>query len=125
MSSLERDSRVTTGNSARLPGPRGKITGDSLLFFRREPEAFLRLARRHSDVVSFKVGPQRVFFFNHPEQVRELLVLKAASFVKVYGSQPGGAPGEGLLTLEGKRIMPSVAVSSLPSTAIGLLKRPR
>lgn len=94
---------MTSAISTRLPGPRGKITGDSLLFFKREPDAFLRLARKYGDVVYFKVGPQEIFLFSHPDHVRDVLITKASSFVKGWAPHGSKGPlGQGLITLEGE-----------------------
>jgi len=41
----------------------------------RDPITFLsRLAREYGDVVHFTFGPQHLYFFNHPDAIREVLV---------------------------------------------------
>jgi cytochrome P450 len=52
--------------------------------------------------VHFRVGPRHVFFFRHPELVREVLVTRNASFHKGVVLQRAKIVfGEGLLTSEG------------------------
>lgn len=73
-----------------------------LTSFRRDPLAFLtRLAHRHGDVASFRLGAETCVLVNHPDHIREVLVTNHANF-------PRGGPtqrrspvlGEGLLTSE-------------------------
>ncbi|MEO8217050.1 MAG: cytochrome P450 [Acidobacteriota bacterium] len=83
------------------PGPLGVLPGGSMLWFRRHPHAFRALAR-YGDVVQFRVGPLFVILLNHPDHVRELLVMQQKNFVKGWGPQKGNtALGSGLLTNEG------------------------
>jgi cytochrome P450 len=68
--------------AAYPPGPRPGWFGCSILAdFRKDPLKQLdRLHREYGDAVSYRVGPYRQYLFFHPDQVRELLVLKAKSF---------------------------------------------
>ena len=70
----------------------------------RDPIAFLSgLARDYGDVVHFTFGPQHLYFFAHPEAVREILVVRARSFQKGRALQRSKIIlGEGLLTSEGE-----------------------
>ncbi len=84
--------------------PAGWIPGANLRAMQRDPIAFLsRLAREYGDVVHFTFGPQHLYFFNHPEAVREILVVKQRAFHKGRALQRTKIIlGEGLLTSEGE-----------------------
>ncbi|MGH9903579.1 MAG: cytochrome P450, partial [Pyrinomonadaceae bacterium] len=65
------------------PGPKRILPGGHFLSFRRDPLAFLaRLARDYGDVAHFTLGPQHVFFLNHPDHVRDVLVTRHDHFIK-------------------------------------------
>ena len=85
-------------------GPRSWIPGANLRAMQRDPLAFLTsVARDYGDVSSFKFGPQAVYFFNHPELIRDVLVTKDRSFMKGRALQRTKILlGEGLLTSEGE-----------------------
>lgn len=83
------------------PGPRGWLPGQALFSFPREPEAFVRVAREHGDLTSWRVGRQQFFLVNHPDLVREAFVTKHDRFVKGWGPQLGNTIlGSGLITAE-------------------------
>ncbi|HEX7829740.1 MAG TPA: cytochrome P450 [Thermoanaerobaculia bacterium] len=86
------------------PGPRNFIPGAHLRALQYRPLPFLAgLAAKYGDASTFKVGPQPIFFFAHPELVREVLVTKNASFMKGLALQRTKVVlGEGLLTSEGE-----------------------
>jgi cytochrome P450 len=69
----------------------------------REPITFLSaLARDYGDVSFFRIGPQPIYFFAHPDQVRDVLVTRSRSFMKGLALQRTKVIlGEGLLTSEG------------------------
>lgn len=85
------------------PGPKNWIPGSNLRALQYRPLDFLHsLAARYGDASIFRLGPQRVFFFRHPEQVRDVLVVRHASFMKGLALQRTKVVlGEGLLTSEG------------------------
>jgi cytochrome P450 len=68
------------------------------------PLPFLsQLARDYGDAAYFRIGPGRLYFFAHPDQVREVLVTRHASFIKGLALQRTKIVlGEGLLTSEGE-----------------------
>ena len=68
------------------------------------PHEFLTdVARTYGDAVHFRLGPVHLFFFTHPELVREVLVTRNASFMKGLALQRTKIVlGEGLLTSEGE-----------------------
>jgi cytochrome P450 len=84
-------------------GPKTWIPGAYLRALQYRPLQFLTgLARDYGDASQFRVGPQPVFFFAHPDQVRDVLVTRQASFIKGLALQRTKVVlGEGLLTSEG------------------------
>jgi cytochrome P450 len=89
--------------SLRPPGPHTRWPIISFFEYRRGMTAFLeRAAREHGDIVYFKMGPQDVYFLNHPDYVREVLVTRQQNFIKGRALQRSKRLlGEGLLTSEG------------------------
>lgn len=83
-------------------GPRSLLPGRFLRVMQREPIPFFnRLAREYGDAVSFRIGPQLLAFFNHPDFVKEILVTQHRSFHKSLVMQRTKVIlGEGLLTSE-------------------------
>ncbi|HEX8772122.1 MAG TPA: cytochrome P450 [Pyrinomonadaceae bacterium] len=86
------------------PGPKRKFLGLDFIAFRREPIKFInRLARDYGDISYFKMGPQHVYFLNHPDYVRDVLVTHQQNFTKGRALQRSKRLlGEGLLTSEGE-----------------------
>jgi len=88
----------------RPPGPRSLIPGSALRAMQRQPIRFLTsLARDYGDVSHFSYGPQHLYFLNHPDLIRDVLVTKSGSFMKGRALQRAKLLlGEGLLTSEGE-----------------------
>ncbi|HSK74210.1 MAG TPA: cytochrome P450 [Pyrinomonadaceae bacterium] len=87
--------------NAKPPSPKAGILGGHFLKFRRNPTGFLTEAAALGDVAFFKMGGQPAFFLNHPEMVRDLLVVNAHKFKKGRALQRAKKLlGEGLLTSE-------------------------
>lgn len=84
------------------PGPRNLIPGANLRALQYDSLRFLEnAARRYGDSVHFRIGPRRIYFFSHPDLVRDVLVTKNASFAKGMVLQRTKVVlGEGLLTSE-------------------------
>ena len=87
------------------PGPKGhrllgagpELRRQGLLRF------FLNLAADHGDLSHFRIGPFHVYFANHPDLVRELLVNQAANTRKSREvRQMRMVMGNGLVTNEGE-----------------------
>jgi cytochrome P450 len=75
----------------------------NLIVFRRDPLAFFEDAARQGDIVRYRMGPRTIFFVNHPEYVKDLLVTSNRKFVKSLVLQRSKRVlGEGLLTSEGE-----------------------
>jgi cytochrome P450 len=85
------------------PGPKPKLFGGNFREFRRDPLAYLqRAVSDHGDTIYFKIGTQHAFFFNHPDQVKDVLVTQHQNFHKGRALQRSKRLlGEGLLTSEG------------------------
>jgi len=61
-----------------------------------------KLSRKYGDIVYFRFGPQDVFFLNHPDYIKDVLVTHHQSFMKGRALQRAKRLlGEGLLTSEG------------------------
>jgi len=95
---------MTIAPAAFPPGPRNWPPGANLRAMQYRPLPFLRQAvQRYGDAVHFRIGPARLFFFNHPDAVREILITRNASFMKGLALQRTKIVlGEGLLTSEGE-----------------------
>ena len=85
------------------PGPRQVIPLSGFFAYRRGPLPFFqRLAERYGDISYFRLGPQRAFFFNHPDYIKDILVTNHHNFMKGLALQRSKRLlGEGLLTSEG------------------------
>lgn len=90
-------------DTARIPGPRGRLVLGCIPEFRRDRLVFLReLAAKYGDAATFRLGPRRVVLLNHPDLIEEVLVAKNRCFCKHFGYrllEP--IIGKGLLTSEG------------------------
>jgi cytochrome P450 len=86
------------------PGPKNRFPGANLRAMQYDPLRFLtRLTREYGDSASFRVARARLFFFAHPDHVRDVLVTRNASFMKGIALQRTKIVlGEGLLTSEGE-----------------------
>lgn len=85
----------------RPPGPRNPPLVGHLAAMRRNPTAFLKKISSYGDLVYFRMANQEVYFVNHPELVREVLVTQQGAFHKSRVLQKAKAlVGEGLLTSE-------------------------
>jgi cytochrome P450 len=72
-------------------------------FRKNAPEFLLSAARQHGDLVHFRLGPQQVYFVNHPDSIRDILVTNQSNFTKSRMLERAKVfLGEGLLTSEGE-----------------------
>jgi len=90
-------------NANRPPGPKTKNPLGFIHKIRGDIIGFLtRIALEYGDIVNFRVGPMQMYFLNHPDYIKDVLVTNQRNFSK-------GRPlelakrllGEGLLTSEG------------------------
>ncbi|HYE20550.1 MAG TPA: cytochrome P450 [Tepidisphaeraceae bacterium] len=85
------------------PGPRPFFSFANYLRMRRDITGFFaEVHRQFGDVVSFKVGPRRIWLLSHPDVIRDVLVTRADNFTKGPALKMAKITlGEGLLTSEG------------------------
>jgi cytochrome P450 len=85
------------------PGPRNPFNL-AFISFRRNPLGFLdRMTRKYGDYVAFKVMGRRLFFVNHPDYIRDVLVTQNSNFAKGRALEKARRLlGFGLLTSEGE-----------------------
>src|SRR5882724_2782971 len=86
------------------PGPKQVFPGSTFLRFRKNPLSFLeRMAREFGDVSYLKLGRENIFFVNHPDFIRDVLVTNHHNFTKGRAfARTRDLLGEGLLTSEGE-----------------------
>jgi cytochrome P450 len=89
---------------AEAPGPRARFPGHMMWqFLRRRLPLMVESAQRYGDIVLFKVGNERVYLFNHPDLIRDVLVTNQKNFTKSRALvRAKRVLGEGLLTSEGQ-----------------------
>src|SRR3954468_3785614 len=72
-------------------------------FLRRRLPLMVESAQKYGDIVRFKVGNERVYLFNHPDLIRDVLVTNQKNFTKSRALvRAKRVLGEGLLTSEGQ-----------------------
>ncbi len=63
---------------------------------------FQHLARTYGDIAHYKIGPHHIVFLNHPDYIREVLVVQNDNFIKERTVQRTKMLlGEGMITAEG------------------------
>jgi cytochrome P450 len=71
-------------------------------FARRRLPFMVESAKKYGDIVFFKVGNERIYLFNHPDLIRDVLVTNQKNFIKSRALvRAKRVLGEGLLTSEG------------------------
>src|SRR3954470_24330664 len=95
---------LTATDSRNPPGPTARFPGHMMVeFFRRRLPFMIESAERYGDIVLFKVGNERVYLFNHPDLIRDVLVTNQRNFTKSRALvRAKRLLGEGLLTSEGE-----------------------
>lgn len=85
------------------PGPKGHRLLGSLMEIRRDRIRFVTEATRsYGDVVSFTMGPRRIYLLRHPDHIRHVLMENHENYVKGLGLKHATELlGSGLLTSEG------------------------
>src|SRR5258706_4850372 len=92
------DKNVTSLPPSQRPG----LLGGHLREFWGDRTGFLTRQAALGDVTYIKMGLQPMYFINHPDHIRDLLVVNADKFVKGRALQRAKVLlGEGLLTSEG------------------------
>jgi cytochrome P450 len=78
------------------------LIGGHFRSFRKDPTGFLTRLSTLGDIAYFRLGPQPAYFINHPDLIRDVLVVNAHKFHKGRALQRAKRLlGEGLLTAEG------------------------
>ena len=95
---------MVTVASRDPPGPKARFPGELLLAFRRDPLGlFERTAHQYGDVALVRLGRTRLYLLNHPDLVKDVLVLEHRRFHKGRGLELAKyLLGDGLLTSEGE-----------------------
>jgi cytochrome P450 len=88
----------------RPPGPRPWFPATTVRALQYRPLEFLTgLGREYGDAASLRLGGRNLYFFNHPDLIRDVLTTRNASFMKGLRLQRTKVIlGEGLLTSEGE-----------------------
>lgn len=95
------DSKRAGSKPNRPPSQRPGLIGGHLREFWRDRTGFLTRQAALGDVSFLRMGPQAVYFINHPDHIRDLLVVNADKFVKGRALQRAKVLlGNGLLTSE-------------------------
>jgi enediyne biosynthesis protein E7 len=86
------------------PGPGGHLMLGALLDVWRDRLGLMtRVTDEFGDAIRFKMGPKTLYFFNHPDHAKHVLVERAGNYRKGIGLiQAKRVLGEGLLTSEGE-----------------------
>lgn len=86
------------------PGPKQGFPGSIFLRLRKDPLAFFeRMARIFGDISYVRLGRENIYFINHRDLIRDVLVIHHDNFTKgrAFG-RTREILGEGLLTSEGE-----------------------
>jgi cytochrome P450 len=83
------------------PSVKPDLIGGHFRTFRKDPTAFLTRMAALGDVTTFRMGSMPAYFVNHPDLVRDILVVNAHKFHKGRAlKRAKNLLGEGLLTSE-------------------------
>lgn len=85
-------------------GPSSRLPLNLFFNFLRDPLTVLHsLSKEYGDISHFKFGGQHIYFINHPDYIKDVLVTYNNNFIKSRGLQLAKRIlGEGLLTSEGE-----------------------
>ena len=93
-------------STALIPrGPKARPLVGNLHEFSRDPFGFLaRCARDYGDIAHYKLAWNHIVFLNHPDYIREVLVVQNDNFIKERTVQRTKMLlGEGIITSEGEQ----------------------
>src|SRR3954447_15861488 len=109
MASAVQDQVRRYGGKGPYRFPRGFQRNLLWLAFRRLRPAnpiilFQHLAQEYGDIAHYKIGWNHILFLNHPDYIREILVVQNDNFVKERTvRRTKMLLGEGMITAEGAR----------------------
>ena len=92
-----------SGNGTAFPaGPSSRYPFQFLVEIARNPLAMMiAMNREYGDIAYYKIGPQHLYLFNHPDLIRDVLVTNQKNFHKSRGLERAKRLlGNGLLTSE-------------------------
>src|SRR6266545_3871093 len=92
-----------SGNGSAFPaGPTSRYPFQFLVEIARNPLAMMiAMNRGYGDIAYYKIGPQHLYLFNHPDLIRDVLVTHQKNFHKSRGLERARRLlGNGLLTSE-------------------------
>lgn len=86
------------------PGSGVRYPGQFMVEIARNPLAMMIAMREaHGDIAHWRIGPQHLYLFSHPDLIREVLVTNGRNFHKSRGLERAKRLlGNGLLTSEGE-----------------------
>ena len=97
--------RARPGRDGSTP-PRSlaRYPGQFVLEIARNPLAMMiSMQRDHGDIAHWRIGPQNIYLFSHPDLIRDVLVTNQKNFHKSRGLERARRLlGNGLLTSEGE-----------------------
>jgi cytochrome P450 len=102
--------RLPTFRSSRTrdnkypPGSRVRYPGQFMVEIARNPLAMMMAMKlEHGDIAHWRIGPQPIYLFSHPDLIRDVLVTNGKNFHKSRGLERAKRLlGNGLLTSEGE-----------------------
>src|SRR4051794_4758463 len=95
---------ATVSQTVLPPSVRPDLIGGHFRSFRKDPTGFLSNLAKLGDIAYFRLGPQPAYFVNHPDLIRDVLIVNAHKFHKGRALQRAKRLlGEGLLTAEGAK----------------------
>jgi cytochrome P450 len=101
---LPRFRSMNGAGSQAAPRSVPRYPGQFMLEIARNPLAMmLSMQREHGDIAHWKIGPQHLYLFSHPDLIRDVLVTNQKNFHKSRGLERAKRLlGNGLLTSEGE-----------------------
>src|SRR5678815_780170 len=86
------------------PGSVSRYPGQFMVEIARNPLAMMiAMKETHGDIAHWRIGPQNIYLFSHPDLIRDVLVTNGRNFHKSRGLERAKRLlGNGLLTSEGE-----------------------
>src|SRR5512138_1105767 len=99
---IPRFSSRISGENRVPPRSVGRYPGQFFVEIARNPLAMMMaMQRTHGDIAHWKIGPQNIYLFSHPDLIRDVLVTNQKNFHKSRGLERARRLlGNGLLTSE-------------------------
>jgi len=96
--------RAKHAGHGRPPGSGVRYPGQFMVEIARNPLAMMiAMKETHGDIAHWRIGPQNIYLFSHPDLIRDVLVTNGRNFHKSRGLERAKRLlGNGLLTSEGE-----------------------